>query len=171
MTTTLTALREAMTEHLVSHGIRALSAWPETGRLVRSAPLAVVRMKGVEAEPMGFSDYLGRFWDEEAGQWRERYGQHIAVTFALDLYSPRTDGEEGCRVLLDQAAGAFQSGGPAGLAVERWSMAEPEFDRESGMYRGELTARCQGTLEAVTDPETGVFLGFEIRRVERKVEP
>ena len=60
MTTTLTALREAMTEHLVSHGIRALSAWPETGRLVRSAPLAVVRMKGVEAEPMGFSDYLGR---------------------------------------------------------------------------------------------------------------
>ena len=171
MTTTLTALREAMTEHLVTHGIRALSAWPEAGRLVRSAPLAVVRMKGVEAEPMGFSDYLGRFWDEEAGQWRERYGQHISVTFVLDLCSPRTDGEEGCRVLLDQAAGAFQSGGPAGLAVERWSMAEPEFDRESGMYRGELTARCQGTLEAVTDLETGVFLGFEIRCIERKVEP
>ena len=171
MTTTLTALREAMTEHLVSHGIRAVSAWPETGRLVRSAPLAVVRMKGVEAKPMGFSNYLGQAWDEETGQWLERYGQHIAVTFALDLYSPRTDGEEGCRVLLDQAAGAFQSGGPAGLAVERWSMAEPEFDRESGMYRGELTARCQGTLEAVTDPETGTFLGFEIRRIERKVEP
>ena len=171
MTTTLTALREAMTEHLVTHGIRALSAWPEAGRLVRSAPLAVVRMKGVEAESMGFSNYLGRFWDEEAGQWRERYGQRVSVTFALDLCSPRTDGEEGCRVLLDQAAGAFQSGGPAGLAVERWSMAEPEFDRESGMYRGELTARCQGTLEAVTDPESGLFLGFEVRRTERKVEP
>ena len=171
MTTTLTALREAMTEHLVSHGIRALSAWPEAGRLVRSAPLAVVRMKGVESEPMGFSNYLGRFWDEDAGQWRERYGQHISVTFVLDLCSPRTDGEEGCRILLDQTAGAFQAGGPAGLAVERWSMAEPEYDRESGMYRGELTARCQGTLEAVTDPGTGVFLGFEIRRIERKVEP
>ena len=50
-------------------------------------------------------------------------------------------------------------------------MAEPEFDRESGMYRGELTARCQGTLEAVTDPESGLFLGFEVRRTERKVEP
>lgn len=171
MTTTLTALREAMTEHLVSRGIRALSAWPETGRLVRSAPLAVVRLKGVEAEPMSFSNYLGRLWDEEAGQWRERYGQHISVTFALDLCSPRTDGEEGCRILLDQAAGAFQSGGPAGLAVERWSMAEPEFDRESGMYRGELTARCQGTLEALTDPESGMFLKFEVRRTERKVEP
>ena len=162
MTTTLTALREAMTEFLVSRGIRALSAWPEEGRSVWSAPLAVVRMKGVEAEPMGFSDYLGRSWDDEAGQWRERYGQHIAVAFALDLYSPRSDGEEGCRILLDQAAVAFQNGGPAGLAVERWSMAEPEFDRESGMDRGELTARCRGTLEAVTEPETGTFLGFEI---------
>ena len=171
MTTTLTALREAMTEFLVSQGIRAFSAWPEAGRLVRSAPLGVVRMKGVEAETMGFSDYLGRFWDEEAGQWRERYGQHIAVTFAMDLYSPRTDGEEGCRVLLDQAAGAFQSGGPAGLAVERWSMAEPEFDRESGMYRGEITAQCQGTLEAVTEPESGAFRGFEVQCRERKVEP
>ncbi len=171
MTATLTALREAMTDFLVSRGVRAVSAWPEAGRLVRSAPLAVVRMKEVEAQPMGFSDYLGRFWDPDNEQWRERYGQRIAVTFALDLYSPRTDGEEGCRVLLDQAAGAFRSGGPAGLAVERWSMAEPEFDRESGMYRGELTARCQGTLEAVTDLETGVFLGFEIRCIERKVEP
>ena len=163
MTTTLTALRETMTEYLAACGIRALSAWPETGRLVRSAPMAVVRMKEVEARPMGFQNYLGRLWDQEAGQWRERYGQLISVTFALDLCSPRTDGEEGCRRLLDQAAGAFQAGGPAGLAVERWTMGEPVFDRESGMYRGELTAQCQGTLEAVTDPESGTFLGFRVK--------
>ena len=70
MTTTLTALREAMTEHPVSRGIRALSAWPETGRLVRSAPLAVVRMKEAEARPLGFGSYLGRLRDGETGAWR-----------------------------------------------------------------------------------------------------
>ena len=171
MTATLTALREAMTEYLTGQGLRALSAWPGAAALEEGPPLAVVQIARVEARPLGFQNYLGQVYDEVRGTWRERYGQEITVTFALDLYSPRTDGEEGCRVLLDQAAGAFRSGGPAGLAVERWSMAEPEFDRESGMYQGELTARCQGTLEAVTDLETGVFLGFEIRCIERKVEP
>ena len=159
MTATLTALREAMTDFLTGQGLRALSAWPETEALIPAAPLAVVQMKAVEARPMGFQNYLGRVYDRQAGQWRERYGQRITATFALDLYSPRSAGEEGCRELLDQAAGAFQTGGPGGLAVESWSMEEPAFDGESGLFRGRLTAVCQGTLEAVSDEE-GCFLGF-----------
>ena len=35
-------------------------------------------------------------------------------------------------------------------------------DRESGMFRGELTAVCRGTLEAVSQ-EDGSFLGFEVK--------
>jgi hypothetical protein len=162
MTATLTALREAMTDFLAGQGLRALSAWPGTERLVRAAPLAVVRMKGVEAEPLGFQNYLGQAYDQDAGRWRDRYGQRITAVFGLDLYSPRTAGEEGCRLLLDQAAGAFQAGGPGGLTVERWSMDEPVFDRESGMFRGELTAVCRGTLETVAR-EDGSFLGFEVK--------
>ena len=162
MIPSLTALREAMTAYLNARGLRALSAWPGTDRLVRAAPLAVVRMKEVEAAPLGFQNYLGRVWDEEAEQWRERYGQRVAVAFALDLYSPRADGEEGCRLLLDRAALAFQNGGPGGPAVGKWSMAEPAYDKASGMFRGELTACCQGTLEAVADEE-GSFLGFVVK--------
>ena len=168
MTATLTALREAMTDYLTGQGLRALSAWPGTERLVRAAPLAVVRMKGVEARPLGFQNYLGQVYDRSAGAWRERYGQKVTVTFCLDLYSPRAAGEEGCRLRLDQAAGAFQAGGPGGLAVEQWSMEEPVFDRESGMFRGELTAVCRGTLEAVSQ-EDGSFLGFEVKGVLQEV--
>ena len=111
---------------------------------------------------MGFQNYLGQVYDSAAGAWRERYGQRITVTFGLDLYSPRSAGEEGCRLLLDQAAGAFQTGGPGGLTVEKWSMGEPVFDKESGMFRGRLSAVCRGTLEAVSD-EGGTFLGFEVK--------
>jgi len=162
MTDTLTALREAMTAFLTDRGIRALSAWPGRERLVRAAPLAVVQMEEVKARPMGFQDYLGQVYDGEAGQWRERYGQKVTVTFRLDLYSPRSAGETGCRRLLDQAATAFQTGGPAGLAVAEWTMAEPAFDQESGMFRGKLSAVCRGSLEAVSD-ETGAFLGFVVK--------
>ena len=84
------------------------------------------------------------------------------MTVGLDLYSPERSGEEGCRRLLDQVAAAFQSGGPVGLAVERWSMEEPLFEAESGMFRGRLTAVCRGALEALSD-ETGPFLGFVLK--------
>ena len=162
MTATLTTLREGMTAFLVGQGIRAVSAWPETERQVRFAPLAVVQMQRVEVEPLGFQNYLGQSYDRESGRWVERYGQRLSVTFGLDLYSPERSGEEGCRHLLDQVAAAFQSGGPVGLAVERWSMEEPLFEAESGMFRGRLSAICRGTLEAHTDEE-GAFLGFVVK--------
>ena len=162
MTATLTALREAMTDYLTAAGVHALSAWPGTARLVRSAPVAVVQLKKVEARPLGFENYLGQVYDRETGQWRERYGQQGTASFGLDLYSPETAGEEGCRLLLDQAAAAFQNGGPAGLRAEEWTMEEPGYDQESGMFRGKLTAVCRGTLEAVSG-EDGTFLGFEVK--------
>lgn len=162
MTATLTALRQAMTDHLTARGLRALTAWPGRETLVRGAPLAVVQVKGVEAQPMGFQNYLGQVYDREAGTWRERYGQKVTVTFALDLYSPRQDGEEGCRLLLDRAAAALQAGGPGGLTAEKWSMGETGYDEGSGMFRGTLSAVCRGTLEAVSDEE-GSFLGFVVK--------
>lgn len=159
---TLTLLRRAMTEFLTGQGVRALPAWPEEGRKVRTEPLAVVQMQEVEAVPAGFQNYLGQTFDQETQSWNERYGQRITVKFGLDLYSPERQGEEGCRLLLDQVAGAFQRGGPMGLSVKKWSMGEPGFDTESGMFRGKLTAECQGTLEAVSSQD-GAFLGFEVK--------
>ena len=52
--TTLTQLQETMTGFLTGQGVRALTAWPGEDRLVRTAPLAVVRVKEVAAAPAGF---------------------------------------------------------------------------------------------------------------------
>lgn len=160
--TTLALLRETMTEFLTSRGVRALSAWPKGEELVRTAPLAVVRVKTVEASPAGFHRYLGEVYDETAQTWTETYGCGVTATFGLALYSPETLGEEGCRDLLDQVAEAFQQGGPAGLGVEKWSMGEIAFHRDSGMFRGEMTAQCRAVLTEKTDSD-GVFLEFEVK--------
>lgn len=160
--TGLTALRQGMTEFLAAAGVEALTAWPTGGRGLRTAPVAVVQVKEVEAGAAGFQNYLGQVYDPAARQWTENYGQRVTVKFAIDLYSPQGAGEEGCRKLLDQVAEAFLRGGPGGFGVEKWSAGETAFDQASGMFRGRLQAVCRGTLVAGTE-ETGEITGFTVK--------
>ena len=53
-------------------------------------------------------------------------------------------------------------GGPEGFAVEKWSVGETGFDRESGSFRGKLQAVCRGMLTAVTS-ESGALVGFRVK--------
>lgn len=160
--TTLTTLRQAMTDYLTAAGIPAMTAWPTEQRLEQKSPVAVVQIKEVEAGAAGFQNYLGQSYDNIARKWTERYGQRVTVKFLLTLYSPRSAGEEGCRLLLDKVAAALLQAGPAGFAVEKWAMGETDFDRNCGMFRGKLQAVCRGTLVAVTE-ESGEILGFEVK--------
>lgn len=116
----------------------------------------------VEAGSAGFQNYLGQRYDAETRSWTEAFGQKVSVKFLVTLYSPRQDGERGCRALLDRVAEAFLRGGPEGFAVEKWSVGETGFDRESGSFRGKIQAICRGMLTAVTS-ESGALVGFRVK--------
>lgn len=157
---TVTAVARAMADYLAQAGVPAAVAWPlEEGR---AGPAVSVRVKEVAGEPGGFQNYLGEELSPQSRQWREKYGQRVAVTFALGLYSPKWQGAAGCRDLLDQVAGAFLLGRPAGFWVDRWQVGEMRYDREMGMFRGELTAQCRGLLVAQAD-EGGQVTGFYVK--------
>ena len=160
--TTLTALRQAMTDFLEGQGIAALTAWPQEQRQNHQEPVAVVQVKEVEAAPAGFQNYLGQSYDSQSLRWTERYGQRVTVKFVLTLCSPRAAGEAGCRRLLDQVAGALLRGGPAGFAVEKWTLGEAAFDAQWGMFRVKLQAHCRGWLVARTQ-ESGEIVGFAVK--------
>ena len=145
----LAALRQAMTDYLTAQGVESMTA------------LAVVQVKEVEAGSAGFQNYLGQRYDAETRRWTETFGQKVSVKFLVTLYSPRQDGERGCRALVDRVAEAFLRGGPEGFAVEKWSVGETGFDRESGSFRGKLQAVCRGRLTAVTS-ESGARVGFRV---------
>ena len=97
MNTTLTALRQAMTDFLAGEGIPALTAWPREPREEGTTPVAVVQIQEVRASGGGFQNYLGQTYDPASKTWTETYGQQVGVTFALTLYSPGRAGEAGCR--------------------------------------------------------------------------
>ena len=113
----LAALRQAMTDYLTAQGVESMTAWPKDRVGALTAPLAVVQVKEVEAGSAGFQNYLGQRYDAETRSWTEAFGQKVSVKFLVTLYSPRQDGERGCRALLDRVAEAFLRGGPEGFAV------------------------------------------------------
>lgn len=113
----LAALRQAMTDYLTAQGVESMTAWPKDRVGALTAPLAVVQVKEVEAGSAGFQNYLGQRYDAETRRWTEAFGQKVSVKFLVTLYSPRQDGECGCRALLDRVAEAFLRGGPEGFAV------------------------------------------------------
>ena len=113
----LAALRQAMTDYLTAQGVESMTAWPKDRVGALTAPLAVVQVKEVEAGSAGFQNYLGQRYDAETRSWTEAFGQKVSVKFLVTLYSPRQDGERGCRALVDRVAEAFLRGGPEGFAV------------------------------------------------------
>ena len=160
--TTFTALGQAMADHLAREGIPAFYVWPKQAKAVTKEPVVAVHVSEIAAEAAGFQNYLGEEYNAAGRTWTETYGQKAAVKFLLDLYSPLSVGEEGCRVLLDQVALALQKGGPAGLRIEKWSMTEPGFEEKSGLFRGKVQAACRCLL-VQRQGETGSFEGFEVK--------
>lgn len=160
--TTLRNLQEILAAYLQSQGIPARSAWPREDKPLATEPLVLVKVKEVEALPVGLQGYLGDVTDSTNGHVREVYGRRASVRYALELYSPVQSGEEGCRAMLDAVAGALQVGAPEGLTLDSWSMGETAFQKASGMFYGRLLVQGRCLLVAETD-ETGAFLGFEVK--------
>lgn len=165
--TGLADLQESMTTFLQEKGLSVLSAWPKTRYAPFDRPTVLVKMKQLEGAAASFQNYLGEGYDPLLGKWVENYGQKVRVSFSLLLYSPEQAGEEGCRNLLAQLALSLQQGGPCGLTVEKWSVGETKFDRESGMFCGTAVVLCHAVLVMKLDAY-GSFLDFVLKG---KVEP
>ena len=92
----------------------------------------MVSLRGCQAGPAGFQHYLGERYDERTGLWQELYGRKAALTFGLDLYAPRGQGDVGIQTAFDQVVQAFAQGAPQGLAVQEVACLRRDSLRRSG---------------------------------------
>ena len=133
-------IREQMVDYLKERGVQAFAAWPAGERPVQEGALVVVSLRGCQAGPAGFQHYLGERYDERTGLWQELYGRKAALTFGLDLYAPRGQGDVGIQTAFDQVVQAFgrsPGAGRSGGGLRRDSLRRPgqadEAARPGGM--------------------------------------
>ena len=156
------AIRERMADYLKGQGVQAVAAWPEQAGPLGREPVAVVSIRGCQAESAGLLDYLGERFSEESGLWEERYGKQVRLTFGLDLYAPAKGDGAALQRAFDSLAQALTLGGPEGLSVEAFSCGETVYDPGTGMRKRPVQAVCRGFLCAVVRPG-GTFRDFELR--------
>lgn len=156
-------LCQAMAEYLKNCGILAAVAFPAALRREKG-PVAVVSLRGCQAESAGFQDYLGERFNEETGRWEELFGKKAKITFGLDLYAGEQGDGQQLQQAFDQLAGALILGGPDGLRVEEFSCGQTEYDGESRRLKRSVQAVCTVYLSAVGH-SGGEFVDFELRGV------
>ncbi len=156
-------LCQAMAEYLKTCGILAEAAFPMALRR-EEGPVAVVSLRGCQAESAGFQDYLGERFDEQTGRWEEVFGKKAKITFGLDLYATEKGDGQQLQKAFDQLAGALILGGPEGLRVEEFSCGQTEYDGESRRLRRSVQAVCTVYLSAAAQ-SGGEFVDFELRGV------
>lgn len=162
MSTGLDSIRERMADYLNAQGVNALAAWPAEDRQERETPVAVVSLRGCQAGPGGFQDYLGERYNESTGLWEELYGRRAELTFGLDLYAaPDRDGAD-LQAAFDKLAAALTRGVPEGLVLQSFSCGQTEYDNQARLLKRQVEAVCTAHLCAVAQAG-GEFLDFELR--------
>lgn len=164
MSAGLEQICQVMADYLNGRGVPAAVAWPADPRREQKDTLAVVSLRGCEAGPSGFQDYLGERYDDRSGRWTEWYGRRARLTIGLDLCAPEGGDGQAVQRAFDALAGALILGGPEGLRVEEFSCGRTAYDPDSRRLMRPVQAVCGAYLcaEAGTD---GSFTDFEVRGV------
>ncbi len=152
-------LRKALAEHLKGKGLDTVTAWGGERRRMPGKALAVVSLRGLKSEGAGLQNYLGEAYNAETGQWEERYGRRLELTFGLDLYGATA---EEVQAGVDALREILADGGPEGMAVTGFSAGETAYRAEDRRYQCPAQATFQ-VWAVATDREGETFLDFTVR--------
>ncbi len=152
----------AVARRLREQGLEVRTGWSGAARQKLTGTAVIVTVRGMEALPGAFAQYLGEGFDEVTGRWREIYGRRIALELGLDLYAPEEAGQEELAAALERLTQALSADCPAGLRLEKLSCGEVDWEKDQRALRQEVTARFGVWLEARTE-DGAEFLDFELR--------
>ena len=155
-------IREQMVDYLKERGVQAFAAWPAGERPVQEGALVVVSLRGCQAGPLVIPLSQVVLKAGGTGLWQELYGRKAALTFGLDLYAPRGQGDVGIQTAFDQVVQAFAQGAPQGLAVQEVACGETVYDGQAKRMKRPAQVVCQAYLYAAAQPG-GLFTDFELR--------
>ena len=85
----LTAIRDAVLSAFKEAGITALAAFPAERARDYNGAVAAVAVDTAESKTVGFCNYLGEAWDEEAGTIKEFYGKRLDAAISVEIRGPQ----------------------------------------------------------------------------------
>ena len=98
----LAQVRRAVIDALNAGGVTAMEAFPADRAKRWPGAVAAVAVGAAEGKMLGFCNYLGEMYDQEAGTVRELYGKQLEGGITVELRAERAaDCEAGCEAAAD----------------------------------------------------------------------
>ena len=158
-------IREAVLQALRGAGITALEAYPAQWTRKYAGAAVTVDVGTVDGAVMGFCNYLGEIYDEEAGTVRELYGKQLEGDITVDIRAERAaDCESGAA----SAAEVLLGGLPAGIRPGELRWEALAWEKATGMFLRRGSLRCQAVFVAESREEGGFFLDFILKGVMKR---
>ena len=160
----LAQVRDAVIAALAENGMTALEAFPAERARAYPGAVAAVSLGTAEGKAMGFCNYLGERFDQEAGTVRELYGRQLEAEILTDIRAERAgDCEKGCQ----QAAEVLLGGLPAGIRAGELTWEGLSWEAATGMFLRRGRLRCRAVFLAESREDGEEFLDFQLKGVMR----
>lgn len=155
-------IRQTVTSALTEAGLPAVTAFHPKAMKRYSGAVAAVDVGSAEGNAVGFCNYLGEIFDQEAGVTREVYGKQLEAVITVEIRGPTAaDCEDGC----ETAAEVLLAGLPAGIRPGELAWGAVSWERETGVFLRQGRLQCRALFTAAAADDRTAFLDFTLKGV------
>ena len=156
----LMQISQAVIDALGEAGVQAMAAFPPERVKQYDGAVAAVSVGTAEGKAVGFCNYLGQVWDEEAGTVEELYGKQLEAVITVEIRAARASlCEEGCAAAAEVLLGRL----PAGIRPGELNWEALTWERETGLFLRRGRLRCRAYFLARAEEGDTVFLDFRLK--------
>lgn len=163
-------VKRAVAAAIKAAGCAAIGSYSEEQLKRYAAAVAAVGTKETVIEESGAAQYLGEKVDEATQETVSVYGRKMLLTLLIEVYAPRTLGAAGCEEAAETITQAMMTALPEGLKLRTLQWGKTGWDKTTGMFRLDASAKYAAYFVAETAEDETVFTDFVLKGTVKERE-
>ena len=151
-------------------GCAAIESYSEEQLKRYEAAVAAVGTKETVIEESSAIEYLGEKVDEMTQEMVAVYGRKMLLTLLIEVYVPRTMGAAGCEDAAETITQAMMTALPEGLKLRTLQWGKTGWDKTTGMFRLDASAKYAAYFVAEAAEDETVFTDFVLKGTVKERE-
>ena len=162
-------VKRAVSAAIKAAGCAAIESYSEEQLKRYATAVAAVGTKETVIEESGAIEYLGEKVDEATQETVSVYGRKMLLTLLIEVYVPRTVGAAGCEE-AEAITQAMMTALPEGLKLRTLQWGKTGWDKTTGMFRLDASAKYAAYFVAEAAEDETVFTDFVLKGTVKERE-
>ena len=163
-------VKRAVAAAIEAAGYAAIESYSEEQLKRYETAVAAVGTKETVIEESGAAEYLGEKVDGEGRCYLKGYGRKMLLTLLIEVYAPRTLGAAGCEEAAEMVTQALMTALPEGLKLRSLQWGKTGWDKTTGMFRLDASAKYAAYFVAEVAEDETVFTDFVLKGTVKERE-